>query len=138
MNRALRSRAVQMVSAFEQRLDEDKGALVSSMSSIQDSRHDDAGRENVRYIAHRINGGAGLFDCNDLTEPAREVEKLVDDGADTHLVVNAVQELIDRIERQLASGVSQPEWITSRLKRQPEPKAGQPASSAGRTGSDIP
>ncbi|POF29619.1 Hpt domain-containing protein [Roseibium marinum] len=106
-----------MVSAFERRLDNDKGELVSSISSIHDSQFNAASFDNVRYIAHRINGGAGLFDCNDLAEPAKEVEKLVDDGADTDLLVNAVQELIDRIERLLADGIRQPEWITSRLEK---------------------
>ncbi|KZM49021.1 Hpt domain-containing protein [Labrenzia sp. OB1] len=115
MNRALESRAMQIVSAFEQRLDNDKGELASSISSIHDTRRNPADFDNVRYIAHRINGGAGLFGCDDLAEPAKEIEKLVDVGADTDQVVNAVQELIDRIERLLAEGIRQPDWITSRL-----------------------
>ncbi|WP_299817540.1 Hpt domain-containing protein [uncultured Roseibium sp.] len=113
MTDALKARSAQLVAAFEQRLDNDKSKLISSLAAVRDGSSTN-GFEVVRYIAHRLVGSAHLFGCDDLDLPARTVEKMVDCGADASLVIQAVNELVERIDRSLLVGLQQPEWLNAR------------------------
>lgn len=114
MTKTLQEKSVRLVAAFEKRLGNDKSELLTSST---DAAH--GGRsvdfEVVRYIAHRIVGSARLFGCHELTIPARNVERLVEYGADASLIIEAVNELADLIDEALTGGLPAPEWIDSQL-----------------------
>jgi|GEM_PF-2820568 len=113
MTIAVKAKAAKLVAAFEQRLDKDKCELVSCLATVRNGNVP-AGFEIVRYIAHRLVGSARLFGCDDLGSPARNVESLVESGADVSLIIQAVNELVERIDRSLADGLQQPDWIDTR------------------------
>ncbi len=112
MPNALESKAAQLVAAFEQRLDQDKRDLITNAMFGMDgfSEH---GFEPIRFIAHRIVGSARLFGCDALSEPAKKLEVLVEQGADVGCIIQAVNELIEHIDNTLADGVPFPAWVTS-------------------------
>lgn len=114
MSEVLKAKSVQLVAAFEKRLDRDKSELLTS-AEFASKGYEASGFEIVRYIAHRIVGSARLFGCQDLTEPAKRVELLIEDGAEISDVMRAVNELVDIIDRTLASGIPHPDWIKSDL-----------------------
>jgi len=98
-----------LVSSFERRLEQDRRNLLASR--ITDSHGvDRTGFAAVRFIAHRIVGSACIFGCDELAEPAREVERLVEDGAAPDLIIRSVNELALEIERTLTKGLPNPDW----------------------------
>ncbi|WP_269585279.1 Hpt domain-containing protein [Roseibium sp. Sym1] len=110
MAKSSQMKVAQLVSAYEHRLDQDRRELLAS---------GDAGNEGadpskfavVRFIAHRIAGSARVFGCEELADPARNVERLVDEGAASDVIVGAVNELTRRIDETLASGLPEPDWM---------------------------
>ncbi|MBN9669772.1 Hpt domain-containing protein [Roseibium aggregatum] len=114
MSNTLQAKSAQLVAAFEKRLDHDKSELLTS-AEFASQGYEDSGFEIVRYIAHRIVGSARLFGCQDLTEPAKRVELLIEEGADIGAIMQAVNALVDIIDRTLADGIPHPDWIKSDL-----------------------
>jgi len=114
MSDALQTKSVQLVEAFEKRLHHDKSELLTS-AAFASKDHEDSGFEIVRYIAHRIVGSARLFGCQELTEPAKRVEILIEEGAEIGAIMQAVNNLVDIIDRTLADGIPHPDWIKSDL-----------------------
>ncbi|POF29621.1 hypothetical protein [Roseibium marinum] len=110
MTDALKTKTAQLVAAYERRLDKDKSELVSSLAAVRNGNATN-GFEIVRYIAHRLVGSAHLFGCDDLDLPARTVEKMVDCGADTSLIIQAVNKLVEQIDQSLLAGLEQPDWL---------------------------
>lgn len=112
MSNAFEAKAAQLVAAFEQRLNQDKRELITN-ANIARGDFVDTGLEPLRFIAHRIVGSARLFNCEQLSLPAKKVEDLVEQGADISLVIEAVNNLIDQIDGTLTDGVPMPDWIKS-------------------------
>ncbi|PVB59324.1 Hpt domain-containing protein [Labrenzia sp. 011] len=113
MTDALKVRTARLVAAYELRLDKDKSELISSLAAVRDG-NTAGGFEIVRYIAHRLVGSARLFGCEDLDTPARTVEQMVDSGVEPSLIIQAVNELVERIDRTLLIGLQQPDWSDRR------------------------
>jgi len=109
MTMAMRAKSEQLVAAFEKRLGNDRAELIANRAAACGSA-DRSGFEVVRFIAHRIVGSARLFGCDDLAGPAGRVEELVDAGADAGAIVQAVNDLAERIETTLANGLTVPDW----------------------------
>ncbi|TYC63569.1 hypothetical protein FMN50_04360 [Rhodobacterales bacterium] len=108
MPHRLHKETPQLVAAFEKRLGNDKIELLSTADCLYASGSK-VDFEVVRYIAHRIVGSARLFGCEDLTKPALDVQRLVENGADTDVVIQAVKKLADLIDRKLVEGIPGPD-----------------------------
>ncbi|MEO9529503.1 Hpt domain-containing protein [Roseibium sp.] len=109
MTEAVQARAAQLFTAFEKRLDHDRAELIANGDTAA-GRAGGPDFDAVRFIAHRIVGSARMFGCEDLAEPAGKVEGLVDAGADVSAIVQAVNELAERIELTLSKGLGSPDW----------------------------
>lgn len=103
------AKIAQLVSSFERRLDQDRRNLLASR--VTDSKGvDRKGFAAVRFIAHRIVGSARIFGCDELVEPARDVERLVEDGASPDTIIQATNVLARLIEETLSKGLPEPDW----------------------------
>lgn len=103
------TKITQLISSFERRLDQDRRALLASRST-DTLVADQSGFAAVRFIAHRIVGSSRIFGCEELMEPARTVERLVDGGAAPEAIVQAVNVLALEIEQTLTKGLPEPDW----------------------------
>jgi len=104
-------RQAQLRGKFVRRTQEEADTLLALVAKLDTPEGAEA-QAGIHHIVHRLAGGAGVFGLDELTQPAIQVEDLIDASAVSDAVAQATTALVKHIRlataRSLAAAGPQP------------------------------